>query len=144
MFLLDFQDTSSTSSFLTTYNPKTSIQTKIPSLFFMFSKKINPSLLCPFVQISFIFKPLKFCFSSNSQCLPNCWIQWKFPLWISLSITWNWSLFGFSDSTLPWSLSHLSNHGFCLFQGLKLLNWPFKNCFILVPAPVSYLILPTV
>lgn len=138
-----------------TPNPKTSTQTKTPLPFFMSSKKINPCLLCPFVHISFIFRPLKFCFFSSSRCLPDCWIQWKAPHWISLSITWNCSLFGFSDTALPSFLSHLSDRGFCFFQGLRLLDWPFKSCFFLrgwhwtqlllsVPEPVSYLILPTV
>lgn len=95
----------------------------------MSSTKINPRLLCPFVHISRIFRPLKFCFSSSSQCLPNCWIQWQVTHWISLSITWNWSLFGFSDTALPWFLSHLSDHGVCLFQELRLLDWLFKICF---------------
>lgn len=69
-----------------TSDPKTSSQAKAPLPFFMSSKQINPRLLCPFVHISFIFRPLKFGLSSSSQCLPDCWIQWKVPHWISLSI----------------------------------------------------------
>lgn len=105
-----------------------STQTKTALPFFMSSKKINPCLLCPFVHISFIFRPLKFGFSSSSQCLPNCWIQWTVPHWIS-SILDKAGHSGFSDTAISWFLSYLSDQGLCLFQRLRLLDWHFKSCF---------------